>query len=146
MWQPHQCLYNYSSWLFSYVTAKRYRSGGYWFWKKTGRPRFVNFKARIVCDMVCVLVKCINLLWLKIILLLSSVPRTTPAPCPKTPSGKCFYTYFSKPQSNNLEKERNSFLLSKEKHSKFEIQSEIFRKDKTNLLISMSGKIHVLRF
>ena len=96
-------------------------------------------------QMVCVLVKCINLLWLKIILLLSSVPRTTPAPCPKTPSGKCFYTYFSKPQSNNLEKKRNSFLLSKEKHSKFEIQSEIFRKDKANLLISMCGKIHVLR-
>ena len=80
--------------------------------------------------------------WLKIILLLSSVPRTTPttvpsripAPFPKTPSGKCFYAYFSKLQCNNLKKERNSSLWTNEKNYKFKFQTEIWRKDKTNLL------------
>ena len=55
----------------------------------------------------------------------TTVPRTPLAPFPKTHSGNYLYAYFSKLQCNNLKKERNSFLWTKGKNSKFKIQNEI---------------------
>ena len=75
----------------------------------------------------------------------TTVPRTPLAPFPKTHSGNYLYAYFSKLQCNNLKKERNSFLWTKGKNSKFKIQNKILASKQLYLVTKKRKFLSVIK-